>query len=168
MKIVLALIALAACSSSKTERMTEIDRDALERLIHDHAHEIEVIHIEPIGDHQARYVVRMLDSNARSFACAEFPSTIPDELNAAEISYTVHPPADRDPSVHVLDVMTFRHELVESREDFTKITIHPRGDDTARYRIEFEHDQPKDVYAEYPGSIVDEIKRAALPYEITP
>ena len=150
---VVATLVFAACSA-KTSREKEIDRDALERLIHDHPHEIEVIHIEPIGDHQARYVVRMLDSSARSFACAEFPSTIPDELNAAEISYTVHPPADRDPSVHLMDVMTFRHELVEAPEDFAKITIHPRGDDTARYRVEFRKDHPKDVYAEYPGSIV--------------
>jgi len=169
MKLIWIAAALVACSSAKKTSTKEVDRDALVRAIHDQPHEVESVIVEPIGDHQARYVITWLDHGGKDVACAEFPSPLLDELNAAKITYGVKPPDDRDPHEYVYPASLLRADLADHDPDYAKITIHPRADDTARYVIDLRNGQrPKVVYAEYPGAIVDEIKRAGVAFEVTP
>ena len=68
-----------------------------------------------------------------------------------------------------LDVTAFRNTLANKEEaaKIEKVEAQPRGHDDARYILTMKNDTTKRVvYAEFPGTIVNEIYKAEIPYSV--
>jgi len=168
---------LFATRSATEEQPPEdvLDVQTLQDLLThpDQAATIERIRIEPRDHGEGRYVVTLKSSPRKQVVYAEFPGTLTRQIYEAGIMYSVKSKAsvreDSEVRMKEIDAMSF-HVLLGDKEEIDRIeSIRAEilGPDHARYVISLKGTRSKQVvYAEFPGTIVQQIQDVKIAYSV--
>lgn len=134
---------------------------------------IERIRIEPRGHGEGRYVLTLRSSARKRVVYAEFPGTLTRQIYEAGIAYSVKSKAslleDTPVKMREIDATSFQ-QLLRDKEEVDRIeSIRAEilGPDHARYVVSVKGESSKRVvYAEFPGTIVQQIQDAKIEYSV--
>ena len=163
-----AAVALIACSGEKQQ---PLDTPAFHAMLNDPegSAQIEKVVVELDSCDDAQYIVTLKTTAVRRVVRAPFPGTLVSEIYDARVPYSVKTDRPRATGQREFDATTFRAWLSDPSDvaRIESIRAEPFGRCAARYVVKLKtQGDTRIVHAEFPGSIVDAIHAAQIPYSV--
>lgn len=131
--------------------------------------QIEKVVVELGSCDDAQYIITLKTTAVRRVVRAPFPGTLVSEIYDTRIPYSVHTDRPRAEGQREFDATTFRAWLSDPSDvaRIESIRAEPFAQCAARYMVKLKpQGEIRIVHAEFPGSIVQAIQAAQIPYSV--